>query len=165
MEKLKYAVSTPHVKEKQNCIYWHKYLHLHLYKVKKVDNPVPPVQRIQLLSNTHFLWLPMSGSKLRIESSEYGAKKFQTALLVSEQRNQKHIQTSVSPLSVLRGPHSAAALCKLLWAALPVKATKGFRISVATGDKCVKCSWYRNGTRKGTQLLLRKEKRGIQSHQ
>lgn len=42
MEKLKYAVWTPQVKEKQNCVYWHKYLHLHLYKVKKnADNPVP----------------------------------------------------------------------------------------------------------------------------
>lgn len=50
MEKLKYAVWTPRVKEKQNCMYWHKYLHLHLYKVKKADTPVPPAQRVQLLS-------------------------------------------------------------------------------------------------------------------
>lgn len=102
MEKLKYAVWTPQVKEKQSYMYWHKYLHLHLYKVKKADNPVPPVQRIQLLSNTHFLWLPTSG-ELGTESSECGAKKFQTALSVSEQRNQKYIQESVSPLSMLRG--------------------------------------------------------------
>lgn len=73
-------------------MYWHKYLHLDLYKVKKADNPVPPLQHIQLLSNTHFLWLPTSDSELGTESSECGAKKFQTALSVSEQRNQKYIQ-------------------------------------------------------------------------
>lgn len=70
-------------------------------------------------------------------SSEYGAKKFQTALSISEQRNQKHIQKSVSPVSVLRGLHSAVALCKLLWAALPVKATKGFHISA--GHRWLMC--------------------------
>lgn len=85
---------------------------LHLYKVKKADNPVPPVQRIQLLSNTHFLRLPTS-SKLGTESSECGAKKFQTALSVSEQRNQKYIQKSVSPLMAC-SEVTAAALCKLL---------------------------------------------------
>jgi len=83
-----YAVWTPQVKENQNYLYWHKYLHLHLYKVKKADNPVPPVQHTQLLANTHFpMWLPPSDTEMGTQ--EYGAKKFQTALSDSKQRNWK----------------------------------------------------------------------------
>lgn len=65
MEKLKYAVWTPRVKENQNYMYWHKYLHLHLYKVKKADNPVPAAQRTELLPSTRFpTGLPTSDSQM-----------------------------------------------------------------------------------------------------
>lgn len=60
---------------------------------KKSWQPCPTIAAYSTaLQHTLLLWLPTSDSELGTESSECGAKKFQTALSVSEQRNQKYIQ-------------------------------------------------------------------------
>lgn len=118
-------------------MYWHEYLHLQLYKVNSTNNPVPPVKSIQLLSNTH---LPdcQQVTKRQELGLEVGAKKFQTALSVSKQRNWKYIQKQYqSAQHACCCEVTATALCMLLLAVLPVKANKGYMSRLFMCSCCV----------------------------
>lgn len=138
MEKLKYAAWTPQVKEKQKSYILAQILTSTSVQSKKSWQPCPTSAAYSTALQHTLPVTAVSGSKLGTESSEHSAKKFQTALSVSEESNGKYIQKSVSPLML--GDHTAAALCKLLWAALPVKQTKVSISMLATGDYCIKCS-------------------------
>lgn len=113
--------------ERQNCMYWHKYLHLCLYKSKKSWPPCPNQHSVFSCSPTRTFLYDCQQTTWRWElGTKSVVPKSSKLLCQSLNRGLRSISQRCQAAQQARSCEvTAAVLCMLLLAASPVKANTG----------------------------------------